>query len=86
MPSSVKEMIAAANAVVPKITPDEARKLIVGENALVVDVRDAPEVGKSQHQANASNLSAFVGTAARRASLVKFHREARDGTTSRHML
>lgn len=47
MPASVKEMLAAANAVVPKITHDEARTMIAGRNALLVDVRDAPELQAS---------------------------------------
>ena len=41
MPSS-KQMVEAANAVVPRITPAEAQKLMAQENTLVVDVRDAP--------------------------------------------
>lgn len=45
--ANVKDMLAAANAAVPKITPDEARKLIAEENALLVDVRDAPELEAS---------------------------------------
>lgn len=57
MPSSVKDMMAAANAVVPKITADEARKLIASENALVVDVRDAPEVQASGKVKGAINIS-----------------------------
>lgn len=57
MPSSVKDMMAAANAAVPKITADEARKLIAGENALVVDVRDAPEVQASGKVKGAINIS-----------------------------
>jgi rhodanese-related sulfurtransferase len=47
MAASVKDLLATANAAVPKITPDEARKKIAGGNALVVDVRDAPEVEAS---------------------------------------
>lgn len=47
MTTSVKDMLAAANAVVPKITADEARKLISQGNALVIDVRDAPEIQAS---------------------------------------
>jgi rhodanese-related sulfurtransferase len=47
MAASVKDLLATANAAVPKITPDEARKMIAGGNALVVDVRDAPEVEAS---------------------------------------
>jgi rhodanese-related sulfurtransferase len=43
MTSSVKQMIEAANAVVPRITAARARELI-GQGALVLDVRDAPEV------------------------------------------
>ncbi|PLP58807.1 rhodanese [Mesorhizobium loti] len=57
MPSSVKDMMAAANAAVAKITADEARKLIAGENALVVDVRDAPEVLASGKVKGAVNIS-----------------------------
>ena len=40
MPTSVKEMLASANAVVPKITHADAQKMIADGNALVVDVRD----------------------------------------------
>jgi rhodanese-related sulfurtransferase len=47
MPTNVKEMLAAANAVVPKITLEEAQKMIADGNALVVDVRDAPEIQAS---------------------------------------
>jgi rhodanese-related sulfurtransferase len=44
MPTNVKDLLAAANAVVPKVTPEEARKMIGVGNALVVDVRDTPEL------------------------------------------
>lgn len=47
MPTSVKDMLAAANAVVPKITHSDAQKMIAEGNALVVDVRDTPEIEKS---------------------------------------
>jgi len=57
MPSTVKEMLAAANAVVPKITPDEAKRLVSDRNALVVDVRDAPEVQASGKVKGALNIS-----------------------------
>ena len=46
MPTSVKQMMEAANAVVPKITPAEAREMIAKGNTLVVDVRDALELEK----------------------------------------
>ena len=44
MPSSVKELLAAANASVPKISPQDAAALIGGGNVLVVDVRDGLEL------------------------------------------
>lgn len=47
MASSVKEMMAAANAAVPKVTPEEARRMISEGNALVVDVRDSSEIQQS---------------------------------------
>lgn len=43
MPKTVKDMLAAANAAVPKIDADGARALMEA-GALTVDVRDAPEV------------------------------------------
>lgn len=57
MPASVKEMIEAANAAVPKITPDEAKAKIAAGNVLVVDVRDAPEVAASGKVKGAVNVS-----------------------------
>jgi rhodanese-related sulfurtransferase len=47
MPSSVKEMLAAANAVVPKIGVAETQALMDKGNVLVVDVRDGTEVAAS---------------------------------------
>jgi len=57
MPTSVKQMMEAANAVVPKITPAEAREMIAKGNTLVVDVRDAPELEKSGKVAGAVHHS-----------------------------
>jgi rhodanese-related sulfurtransferase len=57
MATNVKQMMEAANAAVPKITPVQARELIGKGNALVVDVRDAPEVEKSGKIAGAVNVS-----------------------------
>jgi rhodanese-related sulfurtransferase len=56
MPSS-KQMVEAANAVVPRITPAEAEKLMAKDDTLVVDVRDAPEVEKTGKVAGAVNVS-----------------------------
>jgi rhodanese-related sulfurtransferase len=44
VPTSLKEMLAAANAEVPRVPPAEARALIDRGNVLVVDVRDGAEV------------------------------------------
>lgn len=57
MASSVKDMMAAANAAVPKITPDEAKDVIGGGNALVVDLRDGTEVAASGKIAGAVHVS-----------------------------
>lgn len=57
MATSVKQMLEAANAVVPKITPDQAAEMIKQGNALVLDVRDAPEVAASGKIAGAVNVS-----------------------------
>jgi rhodanese-related sulfurtransferase len=46
MAKSAKDLVAAANAVVPRISPADARELI-DKGALVVDVRDAPELQQS---------------------------------------
>ena len=57
MPSSVKDMLATANECVPRISPDEARRLISEEGALLVDVRDSPELAATGKLANATNVS-----------------------------
>ena len=57
MATSLKQMMEAANAAVPKITPAQAREMIGKGNALVVDVRDAPEVQASGKVAGAVHVS-----------------------------
>jgi rhodanese-related sulfurtransferase len=57
MATNVKQMMEAANAAVPKITPAQAREMIAKGNTLVVDVRDAPEVEKSGKVAGAVHVS-----------------------------
>ena len=57
MATSLKQMMEAANAAVPKVTPAEARDMMAKGNTLVVDVRDAPEVEKSGKVAGAVNVS-----------------------------
>jgi Rhodanese-like domain len=56
MATSVKQMLEAANAIVPKITAEQAADMIAKRNALVVDVRDALEVAASGKIAGAVNV------------------------------
>ena len=44
MASSVKEMMASANAAVPRINAAELRKLMDKGNVVIVDVRDSAEL------------------------------------------
>ncbi len=57
MATSLKQLMEAANAAVPKITPAQAREMIGKGNTLVVDVRDAPEIEKSGKIAGAVHVS-----------------------------
>ncbi len=44
MANNVKDLLAAANAEVPRISPEEARRMVAEQNAVIVDVRDMPEL------------------------------------------
>jgi len=55
--TTLKQMMDAANAAVPRITPAQAREMIAHGNTLVVDVREAPEVEKTGKVAGAVNVS-----------------------------
>ena len=57
MPATVKQMLEAANAVVPKISSEQATEMINNANTMVLDVRDAPEVAASGKIAGAVNVS-----------------------------
>ena len=57
MATSVKQMLEAANVVVPKITPAQAKEMIAKGNTLVVDVRDGTEVAASGKVAGAVHVS-----------------------------
>lgn len=57
MATTVKHMIEAANAVVPRVTAEEARDMMAAGNALVLDVRDAPEVEKTGKVKGAMHVS-----------------------------
>jgi rhodanese-related sulfurtransferase len=57
MPSSVREMLAEADAAVPRLNPAEVREMIGNENVLIVDVRDAPELASGGKLKGAVNVS-----------------------------
>jgi len=53
----VKDMLAAANAAVPKLSPAEAAEKMRSQDVLVVDVRDANEVQQTGRLQGALNVS-----------------------------
>ena len=56
MTTSVKQMLDAANEAVPKVSVEEARRMI-DDGALLVDVRDANELAQSGKLQGALNVS-----------------------------
>jgi rhodanese-related sulfurtransferase len=54
--TSLKQMMDAANAAVPRITPAQARDMIAQGKTVVVDVRDGTEVEKSGKVAGAVHV------------------------------
>jgi len=57
MTLSVKQLMAAANEAVPRISVEDARKLVREENALLVDVRDGMELARSGKLKGATHVS-----------------------------
>ena len=57
MATSVKQMMEAANAAVPRLTPAQAKEMIAKGSTLVVDVRDAAEVASTGKVAGAVHVS-----------------------------
>jgi rhodanese-related sulfurtransferase len=57
MASSVREMLAEANAAVPCLNPAEVRDITGKENVLIVDVRDAPELASGGKLKGAVHVS-----------------------------
>jgi rhodanese-related sulfurtransferase len=55
MPKSLKELVEAANAVVPRVTAEQAQQMIA-DGALVVDVREPAEVEQSGKVAGAVHV------------------------------
>ena len=57
MPSSVKQMLAEANAAVPRLNPAEVREMIGNADVLIVDVRDGLELASGGKLKGAVNVS-----------------------------
>lgn len=57
MTTTLQDMVAAANQVVPTITPEAAKALVADGTAQVIDVRDAPEVESSGKVEGALHIS-----------------------------
>jgi rhodanese-related sulfurtransferase len=57
MPASVKDLLAQANAAVPKLSPAEAAERMRSGDVLVVDVRDPTDVQQSGKIRGAVNVS-----------------------------
>jgi len=57
MPKKVKDMLADANASVPKLPLAEAAQMLKRENVLIVDVRDPSEVASTGKIKGAVNVS-----------------------------
>ena len=53
---SAQSLIDAANAIVPRISPDKARDLVDTRDALLLDVRDPGEIALSGKLAGALNI------------------------------
>jgi rhodanese-related sulfurtransferase len=53
MATSVKQLLEAANAAVPRVSPAQAKEMIAKGNVLVVDVRDGAELAQTGKVAGA---------------------------------
>jgi len=57
MTQGIKQLIEAANAMVPRISPAQAQDMMAADDVNIVDVRDAPEVEKSGKISGALHVS-----------------------------
>jgi rhodanese-related sulfurtransferase len=57
MAKNVKDLLAEANSVVPKLSPDEAAEKMKSGDVLIVDVRDPTEVQQTGRIKGAVNVS-----------------------------
>ena len=55
--ASVQELLATANAIVPKLEPNELREMMARSEVVLLDVRDAPEVAQSGKIRGAVHIS-----------------------------
>lgn len=55
--TTAKELVARANAKVPKIAPEELKERMAREEVLLVDVRDPPEIAASKKLKGAVEVS-----------------------------
>jgi rhodanese-related sulfurtransferase len=56
MATSLKQMMEAATAAVPRVTPAQAREMMAKGNTLVVDVRDGQELAQTGKVAGAVHV------------------------------
>jgi rhodanese-related sulfurtransferase len=57
MPSNVREMLAEANAAVPRLDPAEVRSRMGRPDVVIVDVRDGPELASGGKLKGAVHVS-----------------------------
>ena len=57
MAKNVKDLLAEANSVVPKLSPDQAAEKMKSGDVLIVDVRDPTEVQQTGRIKGAVNVS-----------------------------
>jgi len=57
MPVTLQQLLADANAVVPRIAPEEAQRLMAAGDVLVLDVREPAEVAATGRVPGAVNVT-----------------------------
>ena len=57
MAATVQEWLATANALVPRLSPQQLTEMMARPDVVVIDVRDAPEIQRSGKVRGARNIS-----------------------------
>jgi rhodanese-related sulfurtransferase len=57
MAATVQEWLATANALVPRLSPQQLMEMMARPGVVVIDVRDAPEIQRSGKLRGARNIS-----------------------------